>query len=119
MLSTVRYLLSAFGGLWNTGRRCAFTEGSFRMDHLEFWLWILAVAGLTTGGWSVCWARRDDGHARWGRKVFVGTILVLGASGLVGAMVLADGTITLGLLAGFLLIAMLWETPILLSAKKE
>jgi hypothetical protein len=95
------------------------TEDHDRMDHLEFWLWLLAVAGLTIGGWSVCWARREDGRAWWGRKVFVATILVLGASGLVGALVLADGTITLGLLAGFLLIAMLWETPILLSAKKE
>jgi hypothetical protein len=89
------------------------------MDHLEFWLWILAIAGLPLGVWSVCWARGEEGRAWWGRRIFVGTLLVLGASGLVGAIAQADGTITLGLLAGFLLIAMLWETPILLPAKEK
>ena len=92
---------------------------AFAMDHLEFWLWILAVAGLGVGGWSLCWARREDGRAWWGRRVFVGTLVALGVSGLVAAIAHADGTITLGLLAGFLLIAMLWETPVLLPTKKE
>jgi hypothetical protein len=89
------------------------------MDHLEFWLWILAVVGLAVGGWSICWARREDARAWWGRRLFVGTLLGLGGSGLVAAMARADATVTLGLLAGFLLIAMLWETPILLPAKED
>ena len=89
------------------------------MDHLEFWLWILALIGMALGGWSLCWARADEPRAWWGRRIFVGTILGLGISGLVAAVARADGTITLGLAAGFLLIAILWETPILLPAKKE
>jgi hypothetical protein len=89
------------------------------MDHFEFSLWILAVLGLAVGGWSICWSRRDDARAWWGRRVFVGTFLTLGISGLAAAVARADGTITLGLLAGFLLIAMLWETPILASVKEE
>ena len=89
------------------------------MDHLEFWLWILALIGMALGGWSLCWARADGTRAWWGRRIFVGTILGLGISGLVAAVARADGTITLGLAAGFLLIAILWETPILLPAKKE
>ena len=89
------------------------------MDHFEFWLWILAVVGLTVGSWSIFLCRGDDASTWWGRRIFVGTILILGVSGLAAAWARADGTITLGLLAGFLLIAMLWETPILLPAKEE
>lgn len=89
------------------------------MDHFELWLWILALIGMVLGGWSLCWARSNDGRAWWGRRVFVGTLLGLGVSVVVAAMARADGTITLGLLAGFLLIAMLWDPPILLPAKEE
>ncbi len=89
------------------------------MDHLEFWLWILAIVGLMVGGWSICWARGEDARAWWGRRLFVGTLLGLGLSGLVAAFVHADGMVTLGLLAGFLLIAMLWESPILRPAKED
>jgi hypothetical protein len=89
------------------------------MSHLETWLWLVAIVSLLLGGWGVCWARSEEVRAWWGRRLFVATLLVLGASGLVGAVARADGTITLGLLAGFLLIAMLWETPILLPVKEE
>ena len=83
------------------------------MLHLEFWLFILSLVGLIMGGWSICWARTHPERLRglWGRRLFVATMLVLGGSGLVAACAHADNLASVGLLAGFLLIAMLWEFP--------
>jgi hypothetical protein len=83
------------------------------MLHLEVWLFLLSLAGLVVGGWSICWARTHPERVRgaWGRGLFVLTLIVLGGSGLVAACARAEGLSSLGLLAGFLLIAMLWEAP--------
>jgi hypothetical protein len=83
------------------------------MPHLEGWLFFLSLAGLIVGGWSICWARTHPKRVRgaWGRRLFVVTLIVLGGSGLVAACTRAENLASLGLLAGFLLIAMLWESP--------
>jgi hypothetical protein len=83
------------------------------MPQLELCLLFLTVAGLMLGSWSICWARRDSQSSRvlWGRRLFVATILVLGGTALVAAFARADGLAPLGLLAGFLVVAMVWESP--------
>ncbi len=83
------------------------------MPHLELCLLALSFAGLVLGGWSISLARADWRQSRiaWGRRLFVITLLGLGGSGLVAAFVHADGLVSLGLLAGLLLVAMLWESP--------
>jgi hypothetical protein len=83
------------------------------MAYLDCWLFILSLVGLIVGGWSICWARThaEYGRGLWGRRVFVLTIVVLGGSGVIAACARAEGLASLGLLAGFLLIAMLWEAP--------
>jgi hypothetical protein len=83
------------------------------MVHLDLWLFFSSLAGLITGGWGICWARTHPEQLRglWGRRLFVATFLVLGGSGLIAALSRAQGLASLGLLAGFLLIAMLWEAP--------
>jgi len=83
------------------------------MLHLECWLFILSLSGLVVGGWSVCGARTHPEQLRgaWGRRLFVATLVTLGGSGLVAACARAEGLASLGLLAGLLLVAMLWESP--------
>lgn len=83
------------------------------MPHLELLLLALMVSGLVLGSWSIGLARAEATHARavWGRRLFVITLLLLGATGLVAAFARADGLAPLGLLAGFLVVAMLWEGP--------
>ena len=47
----------------------------------------------------------------WGRRIFIATLLSLGGTALVAALAHADGLSPLGLLAGMLIVGMLWETP--------
>ncbi len=83
------------------------------MSQLEFWLVILTLVGLLVGGLSIFWARGDEQHSRtaWGRRLFVVTLLGLGVIGLIGASARANGLAPLGLLAGLLVVGMLWESP--------
>ena len=83
------------------------------MPDLESCLFFLTVAGLLLGGWGILWARAEEGVGRawWGRRLFVGTLVSLGASSLVAAIHRAEGLVPLGLLAGSLVVAMLWESP--------
>jgi hypothetical protein len=46
-----------------------------------------------------------------GRILFVGTLLLLGAVMQLAAFYQAEGIVPLGLLAGLLLVLMLWESP--------
>jgi hypothetical protein len=84
------------------------------MVQLELCLMILSFTGLAMGSWSISWARAEPSRSRtvWGRRLFVATLLGLGASGLVAALAHANGLVSLGLLAGLLLVAMLWEGPV-------
>jgi hypothetical protein len=80
---------------------------------LELWLLILAVAGMILGGWSIVLVRTHPRptYVVWGRRLFVATLLGLGASILVAACAHAEALVSLGMLAGLLLVVMLWESP--------
>lgn len=84
------------------------------MILLETLLAVLALAGLVFGGWSIVVARSHPNPARalWGRWLFVAIMLGLGACGLVAALHRADGLVSVSLLAGLLLVGMLWEQPV-------
>lgn len=84
------------------------------MPILELILLLTTVSGFFVGALSVCWARTHSRHPRglWGRRLFVGNLLALGAIGLLAALYQADGLAPLGLVAGILIIAMLWEGPL-------
>ena len=83
------------------------------MTSFEILLLVLALACVLLGGFSICCARThpDHGTARWGRRVFLLVLLGLGATILVAAVVRADGLAPLGLVAGLLVVGMLWESP--------
>jgi hypothetical protein len=83
------------------------------MFDLETALLAFTGLGLVLGTWGILWTRMSRARKRvsWGQAVFVATLIGLGASGAVAAFHLADGLAPLGLLAGFLVIGMLWEVP--------
>lgn len=75
---------------------------------------VLAIlVGLFLGVGSIYWvkARPCVNRARWGRRLFVGTIVCLGVVAIVAAFMHAIGLAPLGLLSGLLIVGMLWETP--------
>jgi hypothetical protein len=76
-----------------------------------------SVIGFALGVWSIYWARSDYGQRRswWGRRLYIGTLLLLGGGILVAALTYADGLVSISLIAGILLVAMLWETPVALQ----
>jgi hypothetical protein len=80
---------------------------------MESCLLITGLAGLFLGIWSVHWARSNYSERRawWGRRLYIATLLLLAATILLAAILRADGLVPLSLLAGMLLVAMLWETP--------
>lgn len=49
--------------------------------------------------------------SRIGRRLFMASLVALGAGGMIAAMIYSDGLAPLGLLAGLLVVAMLWEWP--------
>jgi hypothetical protein len=80
---------------------------------LEVYLWALALVGLIPGSLGILWerGRQTKGLAWWGRRLFVATLLLIGAASLFAAFQRADGLIPLGLVAGLLVVGMLWEDP--------
>ena len=83
------------------------------MVELELWLLCTTLGGFFVGGTSISWARSETSprHVLWGRRLFIAVLLLLGGTGFVAACHYADGLIPIGLLAGLLLVAMLWESP--------
>ena len=79
----------------------------------ELMLLIVSLIGLGCGVWCIYWVKMIPcvRRARLGRWLFVLTLLTLGATALVAAVVHADSLAPLGLLSGFLVIGMLWESP--------
>ena len=79
----------------------------------EYSLLLLAALCLLLGSLGILWGRCSNCPHRTflGRAVFVGTLLLLGAAMQFAAFYQAEGIIPLGLLAGLLVVAMLWETP--------
>jgi hypothetical protein len=83
------------------------------VTSLNLSLLVLTAAGVVLGIWAIYWARasRVPRRARWGRCLFVVTLLALGAGGLVAAVSRADALTPLGLAAGLLVVGMVWEAP--------
>ena len=73
----------------------------------------LTLSCTVLGGLGICCARTDPngGVARWGRRLFVLVLLGLGGTALAAAVVRAEGLAPLGLVAGLLVVGMLWESP--------
>jgi hypothetical protein len=82
---------------------------------IDLCLLVLTLAGVPLGAWSVWSARlsRSPAWADWGRRLFVGTVVVQGAGAVLAACWRADALPPLGLTAGLLVVAMLWEGPAL------
>jgi hypothetical protein len=80
---------------------------------LELSLVASTLVILLLGGYSISLARTEDNPVRawWGRCLFIVVLLALGGTGLVAAVMQAEGLAPLGLLAGLLVVAMLWESP--------
>ncbi len=82
------------------------------MSSLELCLAGFALGCVLLGGLSICWAKMEHaGAVRWGRRLFVLALSGLGAVGLAAAFARAEGLAPLGLVGGFLVVAMLWESP--------
>ena len=83
-------------------------------QFLEFVVLVATVIGFLMGGLCIYWVkvRPSAGRARWGGRLFIATLLSLGATAFVAALVRADGLAPLGLLSGLLITGMLWESPV-------
>jgi hypothetical protein len=81
--------------------------------HIELWLASLLLCFLFLGGFSISLARSEHHPIRawWGRALFILVLVALGATGLIGAFLHAEGLAPVGLLGGLLVVAMLWEGP--------
>jgi hypothetical protein len=79
----------------------------------EYSLLALTILCLFLGGLGILWGRASNCPHRTslGRILFVGTLLLLGGAMQLAAFYEAEGIVPLGLLAGFLVVVMLWETP--------
>ena len=82
------------------------------MTPLNFAAMGVAIGGFLLGGSCLylvhCPCRV---LAKIGRRLFVAALLALGVLGLIAAMAFHEGLAPLGLLAGLLVVAMLWEMP--------
>lgn len=80
---------------------------------VELCVLIATFAGLCIGGFCIYWAkvRPCPRRERWGCRLFVATLLGLGAVAIFAAFMHADGLAPLGLLSGLLTVGMLWESP--------
>ncbi len=80
---------------------------------VELTVLIATIAGLLLGSCCIYWVKANPSvrQARWGRRLFVATLMSLGAIAFVAAFMRADGLAPIGLLAGLLTVGMLWETP--------
>jgi hypothetical protein len=84
------------------------------MSGFEICLFLLTILAVLVGSWAIFWARSVTDATRrfWGRCLFVATLCLLGIGGLIAAWHKADGLVPLGLSAGFLVIGMVWESPL-------
>jgi hypothetical protein len=80
---------------------------------LDEWLLVFLAVGVVFGAWSVWRVRgsRDHRHCARARRVFLVTLVGLGAGTLVAVTCAARCLVPFGLSAGWLVIAMLWENP--------
>ena len=82
------------------------------MTSLNLALIGMALGGLAVGGGCLILVNcQCKILSKIGRRLFIATLLILGAVGLIAAVALAEGLVPLGLLAGLLVVAMLVEWP--------
>ena len=83
------------------------------MAHPDLWFPFMTLAGFVLGGWHLCWNcyESDSSRGLWGRRLGVIAVLCLGCTGLVAAGLRSPWLVPLGLLAGLLVVFMLWEHP--------
>jgi hypothetical protein len=83
------------------------------VSSLQLGVPLVTLLAATVGGWSIHWAKTDPYGWRClgGRILFVVNLLGVGAAGLVAAFTRAQGLPPLGLVAGLLIVGMLWEGP--------
>ncbi|MCS6975487.1 MAG: hypothetical protein NZM31_00575 [Gemmatales bacterium] len=76
-----------------------------------FLLLVSTLAAFAVGAVGIVWCRcRQDSYlARWGRRLFLGTLGVLGLGSVLIAFQPHRGLVYLGLAVGLLVIAMLWD----------
>lgn len=84
------------------------------MMLVELAVLIATVVGLFMGGGCIYWVKVKPcpRRARWGRWLFILTLVSLGVVALIAAILRADGLAPLGLLSGMLIVGMLWEGPV-------
>mgnify|MGYP001455842058 CR=1 FL=1 len=78
---------------------------------VELVVLLAMLVGAVLGSWCIYWVKVPSTakRAKWGKRLFVVTLLSLGAIALLAAISQADGLAPLGLLSGFLLVGMLWD----------
>jgi hypothetical protein len=81
---------------------------------VEFSLLAMTLIGLFLGSCCIYWVnlRPSARRARWGRGLFVVSLLTLGGAVLLAALTRNEGLAPLGLLSGLLIVGMLWENPV-------
>ena len=85
-------------------------QGGTVVSHVSFGLLSAFVVSMVVGGSCLFLVHcRCPRLARCGRWLFVAVLFALGAAGLVAAHHRIDALSSLGLLIGFLTVAMLWE----------
>jgi uncharacterized BrkB/YihY/UPF0761 family membrane protein len=62
---------------------------------------------------SICWARGDDNRRRtvWGRRLFTLNLVIMGLLGVCAALYRCAALAPLGIMAGFLVVGMVWDEP--------
>jgi hypothetical protein len=72
------------------------------------------LVGLGLGSCSIYWVKANPSarQARWGRRLFIVTLIALGGVAFFAAIMHADGLAPLGLSSGLLTVGMLWEGPV-------
>ena len=84
------------------------------MSMLVEWTVLIGMlVGFALGSCCIYWVKVKPcpKRARLGRRLFVVTLLSLGAMALFAAIAHAEGLAPLGLMSGLLIVGMLWESP--------
>lgn len=81
------------------------------MQTFPLILIVSTLAASALGVMGIAWCRCDrlPSLARWGRRLFLGVLGLLGSAGGLIALQPHRGVLVLGLAVGLLVIAMLWE----------
>jgi len=81
--------------------------------HSDLWFFLMTIVGFVLAAGHLTWACCDpkSGRGLWARRLGVSALLCLGSSGLIAAGMRSPWLVPSGLLAGLLIVVMLWESP--------